>query len=394
MIRELRTGLLKPLLIAVMLAWPGPDAMAATLKDALAGALARAQIEKPDVSDDSSSWLAGIPSLTASYIDSQESLGTDEAEVMLNLPIKSRSRRRLDNQLADISTRLEHAGNQYQRWLYSGLVRERAWAARLAQVELHAAEEKLATLSSLEQRSAQLSSSGALPAYASLIIQRELVSARMTLDAREADLETRLADYRALTGLNTLPADLSENNTVPGELVYAEHPAMRRLEQARAQEAALLALSAPDSASWNLALVARNFEGPTLEEEQYGMQIQMPLNFLGTKTTGNSSEIRSSRRDFMLARDELWLNLKQQWETTEVQARHLHSRMTLLNQAVALDKRIESHILALRAGNEIEDEILLQRLLDVVDTRAELAITRELVDRNKARLRQAAGWSL
>jgi len=394
MIRESRTAPPRWLLVATVLAASIQPVAAASLRDALDGALARAQVEPTAETASASSWLAGIPSITASYIDSQEALGTDEAEVQLNLPIKSRSRRRLDDRLSQATEQLESASRAYLRWRYSGYVRERAWDARLAQVRLEAVQQKLAALKSLAQRTSELAGAGTLPAYASLIIEREELDARLALSEREADLERSLADFQSLTGLQAPPDDLTEDSDIPSQLSYADHPAMRRLEHARAQESTLLALSAPDSASWNIALVARNFEGPTLEEEQYGMQIQMPLNFMGTRSTASNSQLRSTQRDYLIARDELWLSLRQRWDATQLEARQLEHRQTLLLDAVAVGERIESHILALRARNEIEDEVLLRRLLDVIDTRAELALTRELLERNRAQLRQAAGWSL
>ena len=394
MIRERRTTLPRQLLLILLLTGCAQHSVASTLRDALAGALERAHFEHSTESSAASSWLSATPSLTASYIDSQESLGTDETEFIFNLPIKSGSRRRLDDKLTSVADQFEAAGNEYRRWVYSGYVRERAWASRIAMARLAAARGKLEMLEALADRSSQLATSGALPVYASLIVERERLGAALELDARRADAERSRADFAALTGLPDIPANLSEQTPVPALLEYASHPASRRLEREREQEAALLDLSAPDTAGWNLAFIALNFEGPQIDEEQYGLQIEMPLNFLGTQTTANSSQKRSSQRAYMLARDELWLTLKQQWDSARVEAQRLEHRQALLTEAVAVGERIEAHILALRASNEIDGEILLQRLLDVANTKAELAVTAAQVGRNQARLRQAAGWAL
>ncbi len=394
MIREPRTTVLRQLLLVLLLAGCAQHSAASTLRDALAGALERAHFEQDADQPAASRWLSATPSLTASYIDSQESLGTDETEVIFNLPIKSRNRRQLDKRLTRVSIQFETAGTEYRRWVYSGYVRERAWATRLAVVRLEAARDKLKMLAALADRSSQLAKSGALPVYASLIVERERLGAALELDARRADAERSRADFAALTGLPDIPSDLSGQAPVPPTLEYASHPAMRRLEREREQEAALLALSAPDTASWNLAFIARDFDGPQLNEDQYGLQIEMPLNFLGTQTTANSSQTRSAQRAYLLARDELWLKLKQQWDAARVEAQRLEHRQALLTEAVAVGERIETHILALRASNEIDGEILLQRLLDVANTQAELAVTAALAGRNRARLRQAAGWAL
>jgi hypothetical protein len=394
MIREPRISLPRQLLLLLLLVVSGQHALASTLQDALAGALARSQVETDITPGSASRWLSDTPSLTASYIDSQESRGTDEAELIFNLPIKSRGRRRLDKQLSSVATQFETDSNAYRRWVYSGYVRERAWATRLAQARLEAARDRLKMLGALAERSSLLAASGALPVYAGLIVERERLAAELELDARQADFERSRADFSALTGLPDIPRDLSEPTPAPTSLDYASHPALRRLERAREQEAALLALSAPDTASWNLAFVARDFDGPAFDEEQYGLQIEMPLNFLGTQTTANRSQRRSAQREYLLARDELWLELKKQWDMARVEANRLNHREGLLSRAVAVGERIEAHLLALRASTEIDGEILLQRLLDVTDTRSELAINAVLVGRNRARLRQAAGWTI
>ncbi len=394
MIRKPSTTAPRQLMAILLLVACAQQSAASTLRDALAGALQRAAFDQQADLQDASSWLAATPSLTASYIDSQESLGTDEAEVILNLPIKSRSRRQLDKKLTRISGQFATSDNEYRRWVYSGYVRERAWAVRLAVARLDVAREKLNMLTALATRSSALAESGALPIYASLIVERERLGAALELDSRRTDVERSRADFTALTGLPDIPTDLSEGASRPATLEYASHPAMNRLERERQQEAALLALSAPDTTSWNLAFVARDFDNPQLNEDQYGLQIEMPLNFLGTQNTSNSSQKRSAQRAFLLARDELWLKLKQQWEAARMEAQRLEHRQALLTDAVAVGDRIKTHILALGANNEIDGEILLQRLLDVANTQGELVITEALAGRNRARLRQAAGLTL
>ncbi|HBO14635.1 MAG TPA: hypothetical protein DD491_17770, partial [Halieaceae bacterium] len=168
-------------------------------------------------------------------------------------------------------------------------------------------------------------------------------------------------------------------------------PALIRLEAARAQETTQLSLSAPATASWNLSLIAREFEGPQLTEDQYGLAVEMPLNFLGTQSSSNRSQQGAARRDYLIARDQLWLSLRREWDTLRAEARHLDRRRELLGEAAVLADRIEAQVTALEASNEIEAELRLQRLLDVLDTRAALARTDALIGRNAARLRQAAG---
>ena len=390
MLRELQRRIPRLCLVLALLA-AGPAAGAATLADALAGALERAGPLEDGPLPEASSWLAGIPTLSASYIDSQEPLGTDEAEVSLNLPIKSAARRRLDGELEARAGDYAEAAAAYRRWLYAGKVREAAWTHRLAVLDLAAARERRTLLATLNDRLTRLADSGAIPRYTALITARSLVDAELAVDQAERALAREETLFRALTGLSALPEDLTEPTPVPAEPAWQRHPALRRLEAARAQEATQLALAAPATASWNLSLVAREFEGPQLTEDQYGLAVDMPLNFLGTQSSSNRSQRGAARRDYLIARDQLWLDLRRRWDTLQSEARHLARRRELLTEAAALADRIEAQVAALEASNEIEAELRLQRLLDVLDTRAALARTDALIGQNAARLRQAAG---
>lgn len=369
----------------------GPTAGAATLEDALAGALERAGPLEGTELPEASSWLSGVPTFSASYVDSQEPLGTDEAEVSLNLPIKSAARRRLDGTLEAQASDYAAAAAAYRRWLYAGQVREAAWTHRLATLDLAAARERRRLLAELNERLGRLADSGAIPRYTALITARSLVDAELAVDeaARALAREERL--FQDLTGLSSLPADLTEDGPLPTAPDWQGHPALRRLEAARAQESTQLALSAPTTANWNLSLIAREFEGPQLTEDQYGVAVEVPLNFLGTQSSSNRSQQSAARRDYLIARDQLWLSLHRQWDTLRTEAEHLARRRALLGEAAALANRIEAQVSALEASNEIEAELRLQRLLDVLDTRAALARTEALIGRNAARLRQAAG---
>ncbi|HKK22424.1 MAG TPA: hypothetical protein VJ947_01965, partial [Pseudohaliea sp.] len=236
--------------------------------------------------------------------------------------------------------------------------------------------------------------SGAVPRYTALITRRSLVDAELAVDQARRGLAREEGIFLELTGLAAVPGDLAEAGTVPEIPAWESHPALRRLEAARAEEASILALSAPATASWNLSLVARELDNPGLTQDQYGVAVEMPLNFLGTQSSSNRSQQGSARRDYLLARDQLWLDLRRRWDTLRSEARHLDRRRELLTEAAALADRIEAQVTALEASNEIEAELRLQRLLDVLDTRAALARTDALIGRNAARLRQAAGRTL
>lgn len=375
-------------LLALLIGISGPVwADGNTLADALEAALTRADATKQDTLPDSGEWLAAMPTFTASYYDSRKNQGTDEAEFILTLPFKSATRRRLDQGLGDLDLRLDEASAAYRRWAYSGLVRERAWAHRLADLRLGSAAEKRDLLTGLSTRIARLADRGAVPKYRSLIVQRALLEAELEAATRASERAAEQAAFRALTGWDRPPPELVEAGDVPAEPDYARHPALQRLELAREQERQLLTLAAPEVANWNLGLVARNFDGPQFTDRQLGLILELPLGFTDVRNAGNLSAQRSAGLAYLLERDRLQLALRSDWEALRAEAELLRRRQELLTDAERLAGQIQAQLEALSANNELEAEILLQRMLDVLDTRAEARLTDALLGRNAARLR-------
>lgn len=383
-----------PLLaMAFLLARPAV-AESAGLQAAVESALARADTYGEDTLPESGSWLAGLPSVMVAYYDSRKSEGTDEAEVIVNLPFKSPARRRLDAGFDSLDGGLAAASEVHRRWVYSGLVRERAWDYQLAALRLSAAKEKQTLLETLSARIQRLAERGAVPVYQGLIVERERLAAELEAAGLASERETTRAAWATLTGTDDVPDDLSEPGSAPDAPDYAAHPALLLLDRRNDQQQQLLALGAPENADWNLGFVARDFDGPGLDDRQFGLSVELPLGFTGIQNTGNLSARRAASRDYLLARDRLSLALRAEWEALRAEAGLLQRRQELLGDAVVLVDRIEAQLERLDATNEVESELLLQRLLDVLDTRAEAGLTDALIGRNQARLRQAAGRAL
>ena len=382
----LLAGLLVPVHPAV--------AQGAPLEAAVDSAVARADARGEDTLPEAGSWLAGLPSVMVAYYDSSEDQGTDEAELILNLPFKSPARRRLDAGFETLDGGLAGASEAHRRWVYSGLVRERAWDHRLAVLRLAAAEEKRTLLETLSARIQRLAERGAVPVYQGLIVERERLAVELEAATRASERDAARAAWTSVTGTNDVPADLSEPGSPPDAPDYAAHPALLLLDRRNDQQQQLLALDAPENTDWNLGLVARDFDGPGFDDRQYGLSVELPLGFTGIQNAGNLSARRAASRDYLLERDRLSLALRSEWEALRAEAALLQRRQELLGEAVALADRIEAQLERLDASNEVESELLLQRLLDVLDTRAEASLTDALIGRNPARLRQAAGGAL
>ncbi len=338
--------------------------------------------------------LGGLPVLSALHVQSDLDRGTDETEVSLNLPVKSGRRRRLDNSLSGLETRLDQANRDYRAWYFSGLIRETVWAHRLAGVQIEQARERVTLLSELEARAQLQVRAGSTPEYSLLLTGQERLDAELLLADREAAQREAALRFQALTGLPTVPADIAETAALPERPNYATHPRLMLLELGQAQSQAVAGLSEPQAANWNLALVARDFAGPAQDERQYGLAVDVPLGMLEVRNRGAESQKAAVQRDAARQRDEARLEIRSEWQTLRSDAERLRTRRRLLEESVRLGEQIEAQLLSLRTGNEVEAELVLRRLIDVLDRRSELALIESEIHRNAARQRQVAGQSL
>lgn len=343
---------------------------------------------------ETSSWLAGLPSLGLTYLDSEQRNGTDEAELNLNLPLKSGRRRRADEALQGLTEDLDGLDLRRRQLYYSGLLREVLWAYRLADARRRFAADKRVVLLELEQRQRELLAASATSAYALLLLQTELVEVEVAQQEHLQETRRWGQRYRQLTGLEEMPADVSENAPPTDVFTPAQHPRLRALELAKQQQRQLLRANSAAAADWNLALTAKNLETAGYDEQQYGLGVEIPLSSLDIATESDNAQWRGVQRDYLLARDQVLNDLRDNWEQLLNEREVLQRKQVLLQRSEKLAGQIAEQLAQLQASNEIGQEILLRRMMSAIDTRAEVAVNRILLEQNNAMLRQAAGLSL
>lgn len=367
-----------------------------TLQDALAAALTTAASSEQDGSPpyQASSWLAGLPSLSLSYLGSDERYGTDETELSVNLPVKSGRRRSADRKLDALGTELDEVNLRQRELYYSGLIREAVWSYHLADSRRRFAADKRQLLLELEGRQQELVAANVTSKYSLLLLQMELVEVEI---AQQGDLqEARLWQqrFREITGLGTLPADLREAAPVSERFQPGQHPQLQALELTHSQRLQLLRANSAKAADWNVSVTAKNLDTAGYDEQQYGLGVEIPLSGLSVSRQADNTEWRTIERDYLLARDQLLKALSGSWEQLLIQQDTLRQKQQLLDRSSQLAGRIAKQLAQLQASNEIAQEIVLRRMMDAIDTQAEVVINQVLIDQNHAMLRQAAGISL
>ena len=342
----------------------------------------------------SSSWLAALPTVGLSYLQSDEKLGTDETEFTINLPIKSGRQREVDRELQSLSAEIAAADELRRRLYWSGLIRESVWSHQAAVTRQRAAAHKVSLLSAMEARQRELLAASATSSYALLLIRQERLRAEIAQLEHSHDAQRWLQQYRQVTGLGNLPREIRE--PVPGgaAAALAQHPELLRLELGWRQQRTLLASAGQKASPWNLSLHAKQLDNPALDEQQLGVAIEMPLTLFDIETAPLNSEWQEQARQYWTARDELTVEIRRRWEVLNNEAAMLREKDALLRQSSELGESMAKQSEQLRTLNELGEEIALRRRMDAIDIESAAALNRVLIDQNNAMLRQAAGIPL
>lgn len=374
--------------------WAATTASSLDLGEVLEVALARsAPAEEAVAPFSSSSWLAALPSVSLSYLDSDEREGTDETELSLNLPLKSASGRRHDREIAELSARAQQSSDLRRRLFYSGLVREALWSLQLSAAREDFTLRKIELLQELEGRHQELLAAEAASLYGLLAIRQERLRAQIEHKDQRRETSRWQQRYRQLTGLGNLPADLNEPEP-PAQFTPAQHPDMQLLALDWQRRKSLLGAASERSSPWNLSLNAKQLDNPQFEENQYGVAIEIPMSFLDMDSEANRGEWREAAQQYWQAHDELQAQLAENWQRLVGEGQFLREKQTLLEEAAGTGQQLISQLEQLRISNEVGAEVWLRRTMEAVDTQAATAVNRILIGQNQAMLRQAAGIPL
>ncbi len=343
----------------------------------------------------SSTWLASLPSVSLTYLDSDERQGTNETELSLNLPLKSPGGRQRDRELVELSGRLQATDLQRRRLYFSGLLREALWSRRLSVTRERFLSRKIDLLNDLEARQRELMAAQAVSLYGVLAVQQERLRAQIEQRDQQRETKRWYERYRQLTGLGRVPDDGDIGEVAPpGRFEPGQHPDMQMLTLSWERSKRLLAVGAGRNTPWNLALTARQFDNPFLDENQYGVTVEIPLSFLDLVPEASRGEWRQSAQSYWQAHDELQASLNDSWQRLVSEREFLVEKQALLEEAAEIGSKLVEQLRQLRTSNEIGAEIWLRRAMEAVDTQAAAAINGVLIGQNRAMLRQASGIPL
>jgi len=339
-------------------------------------------------------WLASSPTLGVNYLKSDQTQGTDELELSLNLPFKSALQTEIDDDLIHSSKTLQLLFTLNQSLYFSGLIRTQLWDIKIAKTKMSNIEKKLTFLARLEKQYQQLAQSSQITKYPLLLIQQEVLDAKIALLEHDESLSSLMQQYQLLTGLGYLPQNIEEEDLITEKLLMTAHPKIKKLDQEWFEFERNLQLSTNKSEPWNLSLSAKRLDNSNLNETQVGIGIEVPITFLSIEKQSLSNEWQREKNNYDLARSTQLITLQQQFQWLLSQQKSLAQKQSLLEQSKSLSKAIIHETQLLIDANQIEQGQALRRMLNAFNTKSQLSLNQLFLLENIAMLRQSAGISL
>ncbi|MEY8213184.1 MAG: hypothetical protein RPR97_01735 [Colwellia sp.] len=344
--------------------------------------------------ENETSWLASSPKLGLNYLKSDQDQGTDEFEVSLNLPFKSSLQAQIDNDLIKSNKALKLLSSINQQLYFSGQIRTQLWQIKIAQSQASNIEKKLSFLARLEKQYSQLVNSNQSTKYPLLLIQQEILDAKIIRLDHHEKLNALMAQYYALTGLRFLPQDIIEKTFTTDTVSMTNHPQIKTLDQTWFEFERNLQLSSNKSAPWNLSLSAKQLDNNIFNETQIGIGVEVPITFLAVEKQALSNEWQREKSSYDSARSAQLITLQKKFQWLLSQQKALNQKQNLLEQSKALSKAIIRETQLLIDANQIDQSQALRRMLNAFNTKSQLQLNQLFLLKNIAMLRQSAGISL
>jgi len=367
------------------------EAVDATLKQNRAEALVDVRRREAEALElRSSSWLADDPSIDVQYIGDQigRDKGFREWEVAVNMPLPLPGQRAARVAVADAASLEAGQFRDFRRWQAAGLVREAAWAVRLAQVDEEESRRALVWAVELEEQIRRRYEAGELPNSDLLLARHQTAQQRAQTHNAEQALATALSDYRRTIGLSDLPVGLREQPSL-GAGVNAEHPRLAYLvarlgrrqadgEQVRSER----------RENWTLSVVGRRDRSEFGADygDSVGLALSVPFGL------GSHSRYRAAEADRQTVAADV--ELHQSRRALELDLEQRRTRLDKLSQSI--ESAAESDDLAQRFLDMQERAFGLGEidLLDLIRARERALAASSMLERRRAeRMREIARFN-
>jgi outer membrane protein TolC len=190
--------------------------------------LARAIRQQGDaIRQQASSLLAADPAVVLRHESDAvtDSNGYRQWEGGLEMPLWLPGQRQRRSRVADATHGEGDATLRLQRWKVAGEMRDLLWSLEIAAAEVDVATQAVQSSRDLEQDVDKRVRAGELARMDLILAQEETLAREMEHAAAVSQHGALLMQYRAVTGLSAVPADVSETAATAGD-IPDDHPAL------------------------------------------------------------------------------------------------------------------------------------------------------------------------
>jgi outer membrane protein TolC len=343
---------------------------------------------------ENSSWLANNPSLSFSLLQSQENLGSDEAEIKLNLPFKTIQQRELEQQLIQGQNKSNTYTTTKVALYFSMLIRETLGAYQVDDLLLKKAVHKLSVLNKLEQKFQQRYDSNTVSLYPLLSIKKERLDAEIEKLKSQNKTQNMLERYSELTGLTMLPNKLIEAPYTIDQQAIEKHPSILSLDAAWQQQKKLLKVTDPTLAPWHLSITAKKVDSADFVDNQIGLAVDVPLSFNSNSSQGTHTSYFNALKEYQLARDQTALTIELGLKSALSDLQLLQKQQALLAESLEISRQIKQLTESMSSSNALQHDVLLRRMLEAIDIQSNYALNQLKIQQLNSTLRQIAGIPL
>ena len=340
-----------------------------------------------------SSWLVGLPTAGFSVLQSDNDLGADEYELSLNLPFKSRVRKKLDEQLSNQTKALVSISQQNNALFVSGLIRETIWQYKIAAKKRDIEQSKLEWLKKQKARLIQLVKSGGSNLDL-LFVEKQIVDAQLALLELDQEIQLRQTQFHDITGVSKVPKNFYEDGIDDDNLVFSKHPMVQQLQLSMQQADVQYQLAGKASNPINVSLTALDINATGANDRQYGVGIQIPIGLNKSKTQADSSSWLQQQNNLSNQLITLERSFKTQFSELRGEHRFLTSKQKLLVQQTQKTKQIFTQLEQLRKNNELNQGLFFQRMIELIASTYQDELNQLYINQNQSRQKQLAGATL
>jgi len=177
----------------------------------------------------SDAWFPDGASLIGYHMSDRnfDDIGAQESQVAMSLPLWHFGEKRAQADYGDSLSAESASARREWRWLASGSLRQSLWGLEAARRQWQLATEQEERLAGVLEQVRIQAAAGALARADELAALQEYGAWQSETLDREAAYQDAVRSYRALSGLEVMPAGLLETLS-PGQEIDLEHPALAR----------------------------------------------------------------------------------------------------------------------------------------------------------------------